>query len=69
MIQKFEGGTIIGFGSPFEPAWDKIIKREFVMLNPVSGDPPNQKSEAKVGYTDKYLYVAGYMYDNEPDKN
>jgi hypothetical protein len=67
VIQKFEGEPSLD-GSPFESAWDKISTRELIMLNPISGNTPSQKSEAKVGYTDRYLYVAGYMYDNEPDK-
>jgi hypothetical protein len=54
-------------GLPFESAWDKIATRTFFMLNPISGVAPSQRSEAKVGITDKYLFVAGYMYDNEPD--
>ena len=67
VVEKFEEEPSLD-GSPFESAWEKITTRELIMLNPVSGNPPSQKSEAKVGYTDKYLYIAGYMYDNEPDK-
>ena len=67
MIQKLEVEPSMD-GSPFESAWDSITAREFIMLNPVSGIPPSQRTEAKIGYTDKYLYVAGFMYDNEPDK-
>ncbi|OFX43621.1 MAG: hypothetical protein A2X03_10955 [Bacteroidetes bacterium GWA2_40_15] len=55
-------------GLPFESAWEAMTPLGLYMLNPVSGGVPSQKSEAKIGYTDKYLYVAGYMYDTEPDK-
>lgn len=55
-------------GLPFESAWDSLPVRSLYMLTPVSGGVPTQRSEAKIGHYDKYLYVAGYMYDNEPDK-
>lgn len=67
VIQKFEEEPSMD-GSPFESAWDSIKTREFVMLNPICGNEPSQRSEAKIGYNDKYLYVAGYMYDTEPEK-
>jgi hypothetical protein len=67
VIQKMTEEPVMD-GHPFDSAWEEIITREFLMLNPVSGVAPTQKGEAKVGFTDKYLYVAGYMYDNEPDK-
>ena len=67
LIQKMIEEPVLD-GVPFEPAWDSITTRSLLMLHPVSGGPPSQKSEAKIGYTDRYLYVAGYMYDDEPDK-
>lgn len=67
VIQKMDKEPVLD-GLPFESAWDSIPTRTFFMLLPVSGGAPTQRSEAKIGYTDKYLYVAGYMYDNEPDR-
>jgi len=67
VVQKFDEEPSID-GSPFESAWDKIDDREFYMLNPVSGGPPSQRGKAKIGHFGKNLYVAGYMYDSEPDK-
>jgi Domain of unknown function (DUF5916) len=67
VIQKMKEEPVMD-GLPFEPAWDGITARSLFMLLPVSGGAPTQKSEAKIGYTDKYLYVAGYLYDDEPDK-
>ncbi len=55
-------------GKPFEAAWEQIHSKVLFMLNPISGGASTQKSEAKVGFTEKYLYAAGYLYDNEPDK-
>jgi hypothetical protein len=67
VIQKMEHEPVLD-GLPFEHAWDSISTRALFMLQPVSGGSPSQKSEAKIGYTDKYLYVAGYMYDDEPER-
>lgn len=55
-------------GDPFESAWTEVDVHSMIMLNPVSGSMPSQQTEVKFGFTDKYLYIAGYMYDNEPDK-
>jgi len=55
-------------GLPFEEAWEQLSLRSMVMHSPVSGNPPSQKTGFRIGYTDKYLYIAGYMYDTEPDK-
>ena len=54
-------------GNLFEPAWASVKAYSMIMLNPVSGNAASQKTEFKIGYTNKYLYVAGYMYDTEPD--
>lgn len=55
-------------GQPFEQVWEGLTLRSMIMLNPVSGGTPSQKTDFRIGYTDKYLYIAGYMYDTEPDK-
>lgn len=53
-------------GNLFEPAWDSVKTYSMVMLNPIAGDAASQRTDFKIGYTDKYLYIAGYMYDTEP---
>ena len=53
-------------GNLFEPAWDSVKAYSMVMLNPIAGDAASQRTDFKIGYTDKYLYIAGYMYDTEP---
>jgi hypothetical protein len=55
-------------GNVFEPAWDSLPSYPMIMLNPTAGKAPSQKSDFKIGYTDKYLLVAVYMYDTDPDK-
>jgi hypothetical protein len=54
-----------------EAVWEKgIIGRDFVMYEPGDGDkePEDQKTNVKILYNDKGIYIAGYMYDSSPDK-
>ncbi|MEN8186974.1 MAG: DUF5916 domain-containing protein [Bacteroidota bacterium] len=41
----------------------------FVMFDPGSGDPEpeEQKTEVKILYDDNAIYIAGYIYDSNPD--
>jgi hypothetical protein len=58
-------------GKPIEEFWDKIpAGGDFIMLEPKNGQPENSthKTQFKIAYDDQALYVAGYMYDNEPDR-
>jgi len=42
----------------------------FTMFDPEDGtpEPDTHKTKVKIGYTDDAIYVAAYMYDNEPHK-
>ena len=54
-----------------EPVWEKgTIGSDFVMYDPGDGDkePDDQKTNVKILYDDKGIYIAGYMFDNAPDK-
>jgi len=53
-------------GNLTEPAWDSAAAYTMIMLNPIAGNTPSQKTDFKIGYTDKYLFIGGYMYDTEP---
>jgi hypothetical protein len=58
-------------GEPFEDFWKDIpAGGNFVMVEPTNGQPEREthKTEFKIAYDDDALYVAGYMYDNEPDR-
>jgi hypothetical protein len=58
-------------GDPFESFWDAIpAGGDFVMLEPRNGEPEKSthRTEIKIAYDDQALYVAGYMYDNDPDR-
>ncbi len=51
-----------------EPAWEGIEPFPVVMHSPNFLDEPTEKTEILVAYDDDYLYVAGRLYDSEPEK-
>jgi hypothetical protein len=55
-------------GSSNEPAWRNVQPLEMIMFLPIWGGLPSQRTEFLVAYDDDYLYVAGRLYDSDPDK-
>lgn len=55
-------------GMPDEPAWQEIPELPLVMYQPVHLGEMTQRTVIKVAYDDEYLYVAGELYDTEPDR-
>ncbi len=58
-------------GRPFEAFWDDIpTGGNFIMVEPRNGEPEKEthKTKFKIAYDDQALYVAGFMYDNEPER-
>lgn len=58
-------------GIPFEELWKEIpVATDFVMVEPGDGDPSRSthRTEVKLAYTDEAIYVAAFMYDNDPQK-
>ncbi len=51
-----------------EPAWEGIQPLPVVMHSPEFGIEPTEKTEFLVAYDDEYLYVAGRLFDREPEK-
>ncbi len=54
-----------------DAAWNGAeIAKDFVMFRPGDGDPEpeNQKTEVRILYNNKAIYVGAYLYDSEPDK-
>jgi len=54
-----------------DPIWSSLPELgDFTMFNPEDGtpEPETHKTKVKIGYTDDAIYIAAYMYDNEPDK-
>lgn len=55
-------------GPSFEPAWAGIEPLPVVVFSPNAGAAPSERTEILVAYDDDFLYVAGRLYDREPDK-
>lgn len=55
-----------GMVSPGE--WDAIEPIQLTVQSPVYHQEPTERTEIKMAYDDKYVYLSGAMYDSEPDK-
>jgi len=55
-------------GLSHEEAWMDIPVLPMVMMRPHFGFPPSEKTEVLIGFDDKYLWVAGRLYDSEPSR-
>ncbi len=52
-----------------EDIWSQSeLATDFVQTDPVFQDPVSQKTEVKILYTDRGIYVGAMMYDTEPSK-
>ena len=51
-----------------EAAWQGVPALGMTMFQPEWGGPPSQRTRFLVAYDDDYLYVAGRLYDREPDR-
>ena len=51
-----------------EPEWQEVfVATDFTQYWPKDGAKSSQKTDVKVLYTDKYIYVGAKMYDSSPD--
>lgn len=51
-----------------ETAWEGIEPLPFVIFEPNFGKEPTERTEVMVAYDDHFLYMAGRLYDKEPEK-
>lgn len=51
-----------------EPFWETIEPLHITQKVPNAGDEPTQKTEIRIAYDDKYLYLSGRLFDDEPHK-
>ncbi|WP_340103703.1 hypothetical protein [Rhodohalobacter sp. 8-1] len=65
-IQRISSSVTID-GIPDENAWKNVKPFPLVMYQPVYGGDMSNPTIIKVAYDDKYLYVAGELYDSEPE--
>ena len=56
-------------GQLTDACWLKVpFQNSFVQINPVENTPPSQKTNFKVLYDDRNIYIGIIAYDNEPEK-
>lgn len=58
--------SLDGFSN--ETAWEGIHPLSFIQMEPIYGIAPSERTEVLLAYDDDYLYMAGRLYDSEPDK-
>lgn len=61
-------GPITLDGMSEEEAWKNVLPLPVVMQIPNFGNPPSEKTEVLIGFDDEYVYVAGRLFDSEPEK-
>ena len=66
-VNRIEG-TVILDGTSSEAAWSHIKPFSFVQHSPNFGLEPSEPSQVLFGFDDEYFYIAGRLYDKEPDK-
>jgi len=66
-IERIRGPVTLD-GRSDEPAWRGIAPLPFVMHDPVFRRDPSEQTEVLLAYDDRFLYIAGRLYDREPDK-
>ena len=62
------GGEVQLDGLSTEPAWQSIDPLPLVMQGPLYEGVMSERTEFRIGYDDRFLYVAARCYDSEPDK-
>ncbi|TKJ41787.1 hypothetical protein CEE37_04250 [candidate division LCP-89 bacterium B3_LCP] len=55
-------------GPSYEPVWNGIEPLPVIMHSPNFGSEPTERTEILIAYDDDYLYIAGRLYDSEPEK-
>lgn len=68
--QRIDTAPVID-GIPDEKIWQDLpVATDFVMVEPGDGTPApdTHRTEVRIGYTDDAIYVAAFLYDNEPHR-
>ena len=60
-------GEIVIDGVVDEAAWDEVAPYEMSMYQPNFGGALTEETDVRIAHDDRYLYVAGRMWDSEPD--
>lgn len=66
-IRIFEAPYIDG--SLTEEVWSELpVLIDFVQYNPYNGEQPSQKTEVRIGYDDRAIYIGAMCYDRSPEE-
>lgn len=71
LTTNFTNDKIVIDGKFDEAAWQNAqVATNFIMFNPDNGRPETseKKTEVRVIHTNDALYIAAFLYDNEPEK-
>lgn len=66
-LQRLTGPIALD-GRVDEPAWDAVSPLPLSMFTPTFGGRLSERTEIRVAYDDRYIYVGGRMYDGEARK-
>jgi hypothetical protein len=66
-VKRINGKVTLD-GLSTEPLWNNIVPFPLIEHQPVFGAEPSEKTEILMAYDDKYLYIAGRLFDKEPEK-
>ena len=67
VLQRLRGEIVLD-GLSTEPAWQEIEPLPLTMFTPTFRSQPTERTEIRVAYDDKYIYVAGRLYASEPSR-
>ena len=61
-------GSVELDGYADEAAWQGVAPLDLTMYEPISGGVVTERTEIRVAYDDDFIYVAGSMFDTEPEQ-
>ena len=64
-LERISGSVDID-GQMDEAAWASLEPFPLTVYEPVYREPMTERTEIRIGYDDQFLYVAGWLYDEEP---
>jgi hypothetical protein len=67
VISRIQGPVTLD-GMSGEPAWQSATPFPLIQQTPQFGAAPTERTEVLMAFDEQFLYVAGRMYDREPDK-
>lgn len=66
IIKRFSLPVIFD-GIPDDEAWKEIEPLKIIMHSPVFGKEPTEKTDTRIAFDDKYLYVASKQFYDKPE--